>query len=221
MTVLGPLTVTAHARTRFNLAVQHMLAAARFSRMVGELETEHKGEQFASFWEAILHCATASVLTAVASLESYANELFADRNQIFSAYRPDLMNELWKTYEQKRILGKFEFALLLLDKPPLDRGAKPYQNVEALIDLRNALTHFKPEWMDEADEHAKISKRLQGKFDGGPFLDSSELLFPRRWAGHGCTTWAVKGTLAFALEFESLAGLPQKYSVTDVAAFEP
>jgi hypothetical protein len=116
-------TVSITAKIRVNLAVQHMLAAARFSREVGQLEEQHRGEQFGEFWESILHHATACVLTAVASLEAYANELFTDRSSLFPAYSPELMNNLWETYEQKPILQKFEFALLLLRKPVMDSGA--------------------------------------------------------------------------------------------------
>jgi hypothetical protein len=157
---LGKVTVKAMATVKVNLAVQHMLAAARFSREVHALESQHKGQQFGDFWEGILHYATASVLASVASLEAYANELFSEREKLFPAYSTALMNNLWETYEQKPILEKFAFALLLLRKPDMDRGARPYQDVKILIELRNALTHFKPEWMNEPEEHAKISAKL-------------------------------------------------------------
>jgi hypothetical protein len=215
------MTVTITAKTRVNLAVQHMLAAARFSREVRQLEEQHKEEQFSEFWESILHHATACVLTTVASLEACANELFSDRSSLFPDYSPELMNNLWETYEQKPILQKFEFALLLLRKPVMDSGAGSYQDIKVLIELRNALTHFKPEWMNEATEHAKISAKLVSKIDGGPFLPASELLFPRRWAGHSCTSWAVSSAIAFANDFERLAGLSAKYKVGNTAALKP
>ena len=209
------------AKTRVNLAVQHLLAAARFSREVGRLENEHKGQQFGEFWESLFHPAIACILTTVASLEAYANELFSDRDTLFPEYAPELMHNLWETYEQKPILEKFQFALLLLRKPIMDRGAGSYQDIKVLIELRNALTHFKPEWMNEADEHAKISAKLVSKIEGSPFLPASELLFPRRWAGHSCTSWAVSRAITFAKDFERLAGLPAKYVVGDTAALNP
>jgi hypothetical protein len=100
-----------NATLRVNLAVQHMLAAARFSRDVGRVEAEHATEQFGPFWESLFHPAMACILMAAASLEAYANELFSDRKIIFSAYPPELMQNLWDTYEQKPILDKFDFAL--------------------------------------------------------------------------------------------------------------
>ena len=211
---------TAVAILRVNLAVRHLLAAARFSREVGRLEKEHQGEQL-GFSESIFQHAIACVLTTAASLEAYANELFSDRHKEFSDYSPELIHSLWETYKWKPTLEKFELALLQLRKPRMDRGAPPYQKVADLIELRHALTHFKPEWMKEPDEHATISDRLAHKFEGSPFLSEPELLFPRRWAGHGCTSWAVSSAIAFAKHFESVAGLPAKYVVEDMAALKP
>ena len=131
------------------------------------------------------------------------------------------MHNLWETYEQKPILEKFEFALLLLRKPKMDRGARPFQDIEVLVDLRNALTHFKPEWIEEPDKHAKISAKLVSEIEGSPFLPTSGLLFPRRWAGHSCTSWAVSSAIAFAEDFECQAGLPTKYVVDDTTALNP
>jgi hypothetical protein len=218
---LGPVTMTAHATMRVNLAVQHLLAAAHYSREVGTIEKQYRGQQFGAFWEGILHRAIACILTTVASLEAYANELFSDREKIFPEYSAELLDNLWETYEQKPILEKFAFALLLLHKPELDRGARPYQDVKVLIELRNALTHFKPEWMNEAEEHAKISAKLKDKIQGSSFLLGSELLFPRRWASHSCTAWAICSTLDFARAFEQLAGLPAKFAVGDKTLLNP
>ena len=110
---------------------------SRPSREVGRLENEHAGKQIGEFWASILHPATACVLTTVASLEAYANELFFDREALFPEYAPDLLHNLWETYEKKTTTEKFEFALLLLRKPKMDRGAQPYQNIKVLTDLRN------------------------------------------------------------------------------------
>src|SRR5215203_5196459 len=47
--VLANVTSQATATTRVNLAVQHLLAAASFSREVGLLEKQHTGEQSQAF----------------------------------------------------------------------------------------------------------------------------------------------------------------------------
>jgi hypothetical protein len=199
------------ASLRANLAVQNMLAAARFSRRVAELEENNKSQEFGPFWEEILHNSIASITCCASSLEAYANELFFDRGTIFPKYSTSLLDNLWETYERKSILEKFEFALLLLsEKPSIDKGSILYQNVRIVIDLRNALIHFKPEWDTEADLHRKLSNQLKYKFAPSPFLND-ELIFPKRWATHGCTRWGVQSCLKFAAEFERLSSLPPKY----------
>ncbi len=206
----GAAVGTATVSVRTNFAVQHMLAAARFSRRVAAVEGEHVGELFGDFWGEILHDATGCVLTAVASVEAYANELFFDRATAFPGYSSELLDKLWETFEQKPTLEKFGFALILRGKPPLDMGTRLQQDVAAVIELRNSLTHFKPEWDTEAVRHKKLSERLKGRFVPSPFLNDA-LIFPRRWATHSCTQWAVGSCLAFAAEFERIGDLPTKY----------
>jgi hypothetical protein len=210
--VMPELTITAEfvASLRMNLAVQNMLAAARFSRRVAELEKIHGSQEFGAFWEEILHNAIASVMCCSSSLEAYANELFFDRKTVFPKYSTHLLDNLWKTYERKPTLEKFEFALLLSDKPSIDKGSTTYKDVQIVLELRNALTHFKPEWDTQAKRHRDLSKQLQNKFQPSPFL-SDPLIFPRRWATHGCTSWGVHSCLKFAAEFERLSNLPSKY----------
>src|SRR6266536_1558077 len=118
----------ATAMLRTNFAVQHMLAAARFSRRVADIE------DFGEFWEEILHQSSACVFTAAASLESYANELFFERQTAFPGFASELLDKLWETFEQKPTLEKFEFALLLRGKPQFVKGARPYQDVAAVIE---------------------------------------------------------------------------------------
>lgn len=204
-----------------NLALPHMRAAERFSRRVHDIEREHAGDAFGPFWDEIWHCSVAAVFASVASLEAYANELFFDRAKVFPGYTNRLLDTLWEAFEQKRILDKFAFALLLRDKPQLDRGASPCQDVAILVELRNALTHFKPEWDTAAVRHKKISAKLKGRFRPGPFL-SDRHIFPRQWATHGATKWAVTSCLDFARAFEAAADLPAKYQPADGSrTFEP
>jgi hypothetical protein len=79
--------------------------------------------------------------------------------------------------------------------------------LDAILELQNALTHFKPEWRDEASKHRRVSTVLAAKIAGSPFLSEPELLFPRRWASHDCTSWTVRSTVALMREVElSLVG---------------
>lgn len=201
---------TATVSVRTNLSVSHLLSAALFSRTAGAIETANAARELGEFWEQIQAFAIAAVLTSVAALEAYANELFVDHLQVFPDIRPDVMAKLWELYEQKPILEKYDFALLLRKGSPFDRGASPHQDVAALLKLRNALTHYKPEWSNEQVEHAKVSKVLQNRAVTSPFFPRSESLFPRAWASHGTVCWAVHSSVSFLRDFEQRAVLESR-----------
>jgi hypothetical protein len=197
------VTLSATARVRMNFSFLHLMSAARFSQAVGQLEQEHANDTWGPFFEAILANASSSVLLAVAGLEAFANELFIDHSTYLPTVSRELVAHLWHNYERSTVLDKLDLALLLAGRPRLPRGDSPMQDVDALNRLRNALTHFKPEWTDEADEHARLSARLRGRFAPTPFLPDSEPIFPRRWASHGCTAWAVQSVVELIRVVES------------------
>ena len=64
--------------TRANQAIPYLLGAARYSRLVGQLETANANKAFGDFWEEMRDHAVSCVFFADAAIESYANELFAD-----------------------------------------------------------------------------------------------------------------------------------------------
>ena len=203
---------SATASVRANLSVTHILSAALFSRNAGSIESAHAGQAFGEFWEDIQSNSIASVLTSVAALEAYANELFVDYAKVFPELRLEVMAKLWELYEQKPILEKYEFALILRQGPAFDRGAPLYRDISALIKLRNALTHYKPEWSHEQAEHAKVSGVIKGKACASPFFPPSESLFPRAWASHGSTQWSVRSVVSFILDFEKRSGIESRFA---------
>lgn len=202
--------MSATMRTRQNFAALHLVSAATFSRRIGEIEQQNAGQPFGPFFDQMFIYAPPCVLSTVAGLESYANELFADREQNFTDTSSAIVDKLWELTEAKPLLDKFDVALTLLGKPPVPRGVRPAQDVAVLVRLRNAITHFKPEWFDEQAAHEDLSKLLRERFDGSPFLNPTERLFPRRWMTHAGTRWAVETAVSFITEFEKQAGLKPK-----------
>jgi hypothetical protein len=113
---------------------------------------------------------TGAVLSAVASLEATINELFIDAQHkdpyTFEGADPEfapLLAERWKGVERKRwsTLRKYQLVLNLAKKQEFDRDGSPYEEVDSLIDLRNALVHYKPEWDTDQKRHKKIEDRLK------------------------------------------------------------
>ncbi len=209
---LQPLKVQGTAYFQMRFAVQHLMAAAEFSRSVGRLERTHQGEELGPFFDEILWNATACILCSVASLEAYANEFFIDRGKNLPDLPEPAIGKLWEYAEKSRILEKFNLALHLKGRDLFEPGKNPYQNANVLIELRNALTHFKPEWeWEQKGAHSKLSDKLSHMFKPSRFLKGNARLFPMGWASHSCTRWAVRTTVDFAKKFESVAGLTPKF----------
>lgn len=210
---LSPMFVSGSGSFQMRFAVQNLMAAALFSRIVGEIERKYAGNVYGPFMDEILSYATACILCSVASLEAYANEFYHDRELYLPGFRKEVADKFWELFEEKPILEKFELALLLRNKPARDRGERPSQDIQVLVGLRNSLTHFKPEWETEQGDHARLSRRLRNKFTPSPFATGESNFFPRLWASHSCTSWAVRSCLEFTKDFESTAELPSKFNM--------
>lgn len=194
-------------RTRTNLAVHHLFAACRFSAKVGEIESVNAGQPFAAFWEEILHNSLGVAVLTVAALESYANEMYFEGSVLKQGVNVAAAAELAEIIDREPILTKYSLALSISANKRLDLGISVTQNVDALIKLRNAVVHFRPEWFDEQDKHERLSILLQHKFKPSTFLPN-ELVFPRAWASHSFTVWALKTSVEFINHFHSEVGTP-------------
>jgi hypothetical protein len=196
-------------RRRIDGALNSLWAAAYFSRGVGRFE-QNSQDKFAG---EILALSSACIFSSWASLEAYANELIADREKTFSGYQPALLDRLWDALERESTLDKFDLILLFRRAQPFQKNARPYQDVAALRELRNALIHFDPEWEDESKKYKCVSDKLRYKFTPGPFEPKDALIFPNSWATHQCTKWAVESCHQFMREFESRARMDPKVPI--------
>jgi hypothetical protein len=216
-TSVGRFAGSASARMRTHFNVQHMVAAAYFARSTLEIEPNHAadlvdGEPYFAHRAYV----TGAVLSAVASLEATINELFIDAQNpgspTFEGADPRipglLAEESWEEIEGKSTLCKYQKALTLVKKQEFDRGAPAYQDADALIQLRNALVHYKPEWNTEQKKHRKIEDRLKGRFAPNPFTGPNDVFFPNKCLGYGCAEWAVNSGVTFIESLLGQLGLP-------------
>ena len=132
----GRATVTATGSVRTNFALQHLLGAARFARRAWEVEQANAGQPFGPFFEELIHLATAAIILSVASLEAFANELFADGPQRFPAFSMEILDAVWALAEERQFMEKYDLALTLHGVAPFDKGLAVYQNIDALVHLR-------------------------------------------------------------------------------------
>lgn len=191
----------ASLKQRYNFAVQHMIAAARFSRHCFDVENIHLDHVFGPFFSEVLSYVSGAVLSSVAGLEANINELFADIQDeiiVIDGFDTKLLENSWTDIEKLSILEKYEKFFEMAKSEKFDRSGREYQFVKILITVRNALVHYKPEWHAEKKEHFKISQQLKGKFKLSPFLDDNAPVFPMRCMTHNFAEWAVLSVLEFA-----------------------
>lgn len=200
-----PCTATATARVRANLALHHLFAACRFSARVGQIESDNVGQPLGSFWDEILQNSLGVATLTVAALESYANEMYFEGAILKPGINPSAVEELAEIVDKETILRKFAIALSVSAGKRLDNGNALTQNAAALIRLRNAVVHFRPEWFGERGKHEKLSKVLDHRFTPSIFFQN-EAIFPRAWASHSFTVWALRTTVGFIDHFYSELG---------------
>lgn len=189
-------------RQKSAYAIQHLMAAARFSHQCGIVQEENKGKPLGAFYDEQISCVSAAVMLSVASIESYINELLSDADSLFPEMTMRQASEFVKLISRLSILEKYEKVLAIKGFEPFKKGESPYQDVEILISMRNELVHFHPEWHDEQERHDRLGKKLLYRFELSPFISESEgVLFPQRIISHGCTKWAIANSLAFMIAF--------------------
>lgn len=201
-------------KQRYNFAVQHLLAAARFSRQCFNVETAHTNHAFGPFFDEVLSYVSGTILCSVAALEANINELFADIQdgiKVIDGFNTKLLENSWTDIEKLSILEKYGKFFELAKSEKLDKGGRAYQFVKILINVRNALIHYKPEWHAEKKEHYKISQQLKGKFILSAFVDESSPIFPMRCMTHHFAEWAVLSVLEFSDWFATSLNIPNRF----------
>jgi hypothetical protein len=220
-------------KSRKYLSIQFVQSAAYFTREAKKRELNgappskpdylrHQSYVIGAIW------------MASGFLEAYINELFSDAAEDCREFlNPlekeviDLLGRMWKRGIPRTarypILEKYEVFLDLAHKKAFDRGVAPYQDVQVMIDLRNALMHYEPEWMPDGgtaplqptDVH-KLEKRLKGKFKINPLTGAGNPFYPDKCLGHGCAKWCVESSMSLVDGFcETLGTKPTFDHVRD------
>jgi hypothetical protein len=212
ITIPSPILGKAALNQRSAFAVQHLMAAARFSRQCGAVQAKNIGESVGPFLDEQIACVSATIMLAVASMESNINEYLEDAHLLLPEFSAGAREEICDLLSTAPVLKKYERVLALKELPNFDKGMLPYQDADLLIALRNELVHFHPEWHDKQVRHEKLGSRLRGKFAFTPFMsESTAVIFPQLFISHGCTKWAVKTALDFMEYFAVKLGLSNRF----------
>ena len=198
-------------RQQSRAAIQHLTAAARFSRQCGNIQKEHERDPLGSFFDEQIACVSATILLCVASLESNINEYLSGPAELFPEYAEYARLQFCELVSELPILQKYNRVLLFKGLQAIDAGARPYQDVDVLIAVRNELVHFHPEWHDQQERHRKLGQRLMYRFEMSPFIEDSAPIFPQKFISHGCTKWAVESSRSFMDLFAATLGLSSRF----------
>jgi hypothetical protein len=202
----------ATGRVIANFAWQHLKAATTFRDHLVRLEAEHGGRPFGSFFEEIRSYGSACIMSATASLEALINELFIAHNSRLRALLVDFEAKFWgkRGIERRPILEKYQLALEMLGQPRLDERTPPYLDAWALIELRNALMHYKPTWDPDRRRHVELKDVLSGRFPLSPFPDAGADFVSMKCMSAGCAKWVIATATGLIREFDSRTNLDER-----------
>ena len=214
-------------KMRPNFSIRHIRSAAKFVKWSAEIEKDYLGrpKEFTADsrveYEA---CVVGCIFILVAFLEATVNEVFADAEQNANHLLEHLdLNTVtavaahWKDQKKLRRLStleKYQLALELSHKTPLNPDQSPYENARLVVRLRNALIHYHPEWLaagSDAEYMNDLGRSLYGKFPPDPFMTGGNPYFPDKCLNHGCAQWAIDSCLQFTDEFFSRMGVTPRY----------
>ena len=218
--VKSTLGVSVTASVKTNFSSHHMLSAAHFARQSAIIEKNYKDGITDELRAEHRAYVTGAIIVSVASLEATINEVFIsaiDNDNLFKDFDPSIPKVLsefwtWDVVERSSILEKYRCVLAVANKEAFDHGNPPYQEVNDLIKLRNALVHYKPEWDTDLKNHKGIENRLKSRFNINPFSHDNDAFFPKKCLGHGCAEWSVQSVIKFIEDFYNRMGFPPKWS---------
>jgi hypothetical protein len=205
-----------HLRHKLPLSTEHLAASVVFATQARELESGRLKPQVLHVRSELTAAALACVMSSVAYLEANINEDIS--NAVDEGHGDGLIKDhlvierlrtAWESSAGKTtILDKYDLVLALADVATFKKGANPHQGVAKLIRLRNALTHFVPEWQPgggsgEDAELDSLSKSLRRVFPENALAESYEPFFIGRCLGYGSSKWAVMVSVAFVTEFRN------------------
>jgi len=169
------------------------------------------------------------VLSAVAFLEGYVNETLEDlvdkdvapsspRTAGIPETTVTTVRRLWKGADSVerglKTLQKYQIILACAHKELLDNSSEPFQSVDVIIRLRNALVHFRPEWqwVGEDNHEKKFLETLKQKLRGRENQQAiGDPWYPNKALGAGCADWACDSSFDLVKEFHGCLGLTSDF----------
>ena len=135
-------------------------------------------------------------MLALAFLEATINEVFE------SATHPELLLgkmteaergalvEAKDMLRNNRLLDRFQLSLSIMGRAPFDRGQQPYQDAALVVQLRNALVHYRPRMRASSDQGETELRALESRYREqqitlNPFTSDGNPFFPDKCMSYG------------------------------------
>ncbi len=197
--------VHANARVIANFAWQHLKAASTFRDQVLALEAANSGRAFGVFFEDIRSYGSACIMSTAASLEALVNEFFINPEGPLRRQLKDFDTDFSGRggIEWKAPLEKYQVALDMLGQARMNQQSPSFRNAWALLDLRNALVHYKPTWDPDRQRKVELVDVLFGQYELSTFPDAGADFVTMRTMSGGCMNWVIAAALAFLRDFDS------------------
>ena len=147
-------------------------------------------------------CVIGTIACACSFLEVAINSVFeGDYRSYRKTKYSDALDSVWSEgFDRQPTLAKYQIALALARVNTFSRGIEPYQSADALIALRNTISH--PKKITSSDqEQEKIERILKGKYEFGKLPSELHEFFPSACLVPACAAWAVFSAVTFFKEF--------------------
>jgi hypothetical protein len=206
------------ADTLDSFVLVHLRAAQKAAKRCQALEEQHQDEPLGAFIDDIRIEVVTSVLAAVAATEVNVNQYFFEasgRHKYFDKLSQGQAQAIQKLIDRENILEKYGYLAKFSNSDDikcLNKGQEPHQFMKALIDVRNAFVHFKPEWHSGQRKHKNLGKQLDGKFAFSRFFSENDPIFPRRCMSASMAQWAFDSAFTFMTDFAQETGLPNRFA---------
>lgn len=200
---LSQSTAVARGDSRYSFTAQFLCSSAMFARRCAEIELVHpdcpdeatRTEHLGHVTAAIMRCA-AAVEAESAELTMHGPGHHLGSNGVDIKAR-DLLAPCAESIDRLEPLERYKLILCLLRKPPMGEGGPPWQDMTALIKLRNVITHYTSSWGEEMESKALFKTLRNLRLPAPRFVSLNSNFFPHQLLGAACAGWSVHTAVAF------------------------
>lgn len=212
------ITAKIYGKSHANLAHIHLNSARIFIDFAIAIDNDphYKNSVPQNVINSYMSYVSSAIICSIAALESTINQFMVDSSNKLSISPHKDDDSIFKKFKRlnkkenllkqlnniPNVMLKYDVAFFLLKKKFITHN-KLKEDVGYLVDIRNALVHFTPEWDNALEKHWCLEKSRKNRFTDSGFYDSKALFFPYRCLSVSCAYWSHKTATSFIKMFHS------------------